>query len=245
MSANTFRISVDSRQRISGSTPYDARFRLQRTIGPVKSVRLVHATFVNHLFNVRKGQNWIMISNDGGATFTQQYVLPVGYYTHESFVTAVNEFLQAFTVTDGDFLTSTAGPQVEWNMYESSVNLVLADGPLRDILGLYADNSNPVTGLKTNIFLSVPLHVSMYCPSLVTGHRHLSCSNSTETPLLCMIPVQSGYGTNNVYLPTTKYTVECVTRQIDTLHFILLDSFDNTVMDDIQHWSCELEVELF
>ena len=241
MSSNTFRISIDSRQRLPGSTPYDAHFRLQRTIGPVRSVRLVHATFVNHLFNVRKTQNWIMASSDGGSTFSQQFICPIGYYTYEGFVTAVNTWATSFI--GSNCLVPSTGPQVEWDM---PATLVLSDGPMRDILGLYRDSSNPVTGLKTNIFLSIPLHVGMYCPSLVSGHRHLSCdAGSTETPLLCMIPVQSGYGTNNLYLPTTSYTVECQTRQIDTMQFILLDSYDNTVMTDIQQWSAELEVELY
>ena len=240
MSANTFRISVDSRQRISGSKPYDAQFRLQRTIGPVKSVRLVHATFVNHLFNVRKNQNFIMASNDGGNTFSQQYVLPVGYYTYEGFVNAVNTWSTNYVGSDCLVVPATPGPQIEWVM---PVNLVLVDGPLKDILGIY---SNPVTGLKSNVFLAIPLSVSMVCPSLSSGTRHLSCDTSnTELPIMVQIPVTCGYGTNNVYIPPAPYEVVCETQQIDTLNILMVDSFNGSVMTDVQHWSCELEIELF
>ena len=237
---HSYRVTIDSRQRIGGSTAYDARFRLQSTISNPRSVRLVHSTFINSFWNVREGQNWINASSDNGLTYSQQFVMAPGYYTFDDFIVAVNDWAKAFMSITTDVITAVStGPAIEWQMVPG---LVLGDGPLREALGIANDQTNPVLGQKSNVFLATPLNVSFFCPSLCSGSRHISCDgNSTEQPLLCTVPITSGYGINNVFIPPVPYEVECA-HHVDTLHFIALDAYTNTLMRDVQHWTMEVLV---
>ena len=244
---HSYRLTIDSRQRTSG-TPWDAYFRLQRTIGNPRDVRVVHNTFVNHLYNIRPGQNTLNVSIDGGATFTTETVMVPGFYTIDDFITSFNNWANTYTSHGFDFITRVGtSPLIEWDMHTGVVNFEIRDGPLRDVLGLTSSSVlSPATGDITSIFLAIPLNVSYFCPSLCSGHRHISTdtrsTRTTEMPLLLMAPVESGYGTNNVYIPPTQYRIECNLNSLDSLHFILVDSNDGQLMTDVQHWSLEIEI---
>ena len=171
----------------------------------------------------------MVFSNNGGVSYTKQYVCPAGY-----FYRVFQSICQDIHVCS-DYTVTLSGSTITWNM---PTGMRIQSGPLVDILGIVSE----IPSGTSSLFLALPASVALVS-SMVSSNRHYSCSQLThQLPILCNIPLRNGYGAVEVFEPTTEYVHDLGGNIFDLVHIIVCDPFSNTEITEVRHFSLELEL---
>jgi hypothetical protein len=184
--------------------------------------------FGNTLYNIKQGKN--VLSMLSGSSV----VLSPGFYRADELITKLRLIVDVVFDSTTGLLT--------WNIQGDSINFVHTT--LQEILGL----SQVSTGqFVTRLFLASPMNVDFISPQLndssgavVYGYR----STDNYQPF-CTVPVTSGFGIMNVYLPMHMPSLQLGNASLSTLSVLCLDNEDGRILKEMAHWSMILEIDCY
>jgi hypothetical protein len=226
--SRTYTLCLDTRTRSEGEI-WNPTFQLSKPISRIKSARIRCVQFGNTLYNIKQGEN--VLSMLSGSSV----VLPPGFYRADELITKLR------LVVDVTY-DSTTG-LLTWNIQVGSINFVHTT--LQEILGL---NGQVSTGqFVTRLFLASPMNVDFVSPQLmnssgavVYGYR----SSDNYQPFVT-VPIASGYGVMNVYLPMNMPSLQLGDGSLSTMSVVCLDNEDGRLLKEMVHWSMIIEVDCY
>jgi hypothetical protein len=162
-------------------------------------------------------------------------VLKPGFYRADELITKLRQIVDVTYDSTTGLLT--------WNIQNGAIFFSLTT--LQQILGL---NGQVSTGqFVTRLFLASPMNVDFVSPqlmdssgSVVYGYR----SSDNYQPFVT-VPITSGYGVMNVYVPTNMPSLQLGNASLSTLSVVCLDNENGRILKEMSHWSTIMEIDCY
>ena len=226
-SEHVFRVLIDSRTRLPGTTHANAIFSLSRAISNVSQVRCRNFVFTNSLFNVAEGNDTLVLSS---GTFTATHA----FWSPADLVTAINGAAIGCTLTLN--LTTNV---ISWACGANTINV--DDTTLKEALGLQ-ENQTYTGNFDTQLFLASPINVDVICPQLQSGRVVYSSNQRREDTPIISVPVTAGFGAMVLYEPASLPSWHVGGSTIGMLNFNITDSWTGRELSELGPWSLQLEI---
>ena len=227
-----YNLHIDSRNRLAGSSISAPRFNLSDSIVNVKRIAVKNVQFAHTIYNIRAGYNNELKTSGGIVTLSEQF------YTPTTFVTALDAAL-ATVFGAGTYVTfDSSTNSLIWTL---GTNVIDVTSNMSNVLGLASSTTGNFT---TTLFLAAPLNVSFVSPQLSVHKSNfftISSPMQTFNPLVT-VPVTGGYLSLVYYDPPRGKVLNINGGTLSTLDFAVVDTASGRLVEEISHWSIELEV---
>ena len=229
---STWIVLLDSRSRQPGTTISNPTFQLTHPLGNVSSCRVRCVQFANVLHNIDSTHNVV------GLVGKNKGVVPPGFYTPNTLVDSIN----SFGIGIGISVTYTpASNALHWDVGDGVIDT--QNSSMRETLGLNV--GQVYTGsFTTTLFMASPMNIDFVSPQLQTSNYSYSGRDTrrdTNRQPLVSVPVLNGHGQMSVYMPTTLHDVHIGGGQFGQLEFTVVDSLTGRELNEMSHWSMQLE----
>jgi len=233
-----FRLFLDSDHLLTGSSPSEAKFDLSRDICNVRKVHVKSCTFANTFSNVTSPANIIRVSDGPNSYYV---IIPEGRYKAETFAPAVNTAMQAIINGYSFVALNTTKNALDWTL-PAGMSISGLETTACGVLGLAKINYSGT--FSTDYFLGHPMSIAFECNGLsdhtytVTG----TSSNLTSKPFL-HVPIRSGFGTIETYIPPTPHVINCSKTNLSHLFFRIVDPNNGELIHSMRNWQLQIEIE--
>jgi hypothetical protein len=242
-----YRVHLDSRDRVIGSTIYQPSFHLSKTLHHVISYEVKTTSFANTLDNVRQLSNSIVFSTDQGQTWRTE-TLEHGFYTPEEIVTWLNSgiFTASNSVNNLQVVTFNVDTNtVDWGLSEMlnmSLWIDCSKTSMIHVLGL------PNVGIikenfKSSMFLASPMHIGFFCKEIhsttnIHAGTHQNILKTNRQQPFHISPILAGHNEMSIEKDSSfVVSLHTNTHIQNMLSFSVLDMHTHELCTDMNNFS--------
>ena len=242
MTVHEYRVHLDSRDRVVGSTIYQPQFHLSKTLHHVISYEVKTVSFANTLDNVRQLANTIVFSTDNGQTW-RNVTLTHGFYTPEDIVSWLNSGI--FNTNGSQVVNfNTNTNTVTWGLTNMSLWIDCGKSSMIHVLGL------PNVGILkedfvSSMFLASPMHIGFFCKQIhnktnihAGTHQHMLEKTNQDTPMH-ISPVLAGHTEMSIEKDSSPHVISLHTNTHiqNMLSFQILDMHTHELCTDMSNFA--------
>jgi hypothetical protein len=200
----------------------------------VISVAVKHVVLANECHNIMNGLNAIKVDQSGSVT---TLIIPPAFYSHLTLATAINVIFQNFDDVNHTYVSiATDGRSL---LFTLPANISIVSGGSSDVyIGLDETSSGSFSATP---YLGSPHSVAFVCPQFDHVYTVMSGIDSGIRPFVIM-PMNNGYNQHEIYSPQQLFHIPTSSTVLDLLRIRIVDPC-TSVLQNVNHWSIELEIK--